>query len=369
MKKLIFIITIFPTALIGFGQTPTFSSNFEDQNTTPEHGGSALIELSNGNIDIVANPNPDSRNSSAYVLRCQTSQWPARAEYTMSSRTPTVEKTYIYHWLRYHPEDMWTDITVGGGFVGYNQWKTWPCESCSFNEIYKWCDTAICGMCGNGIFNDFNYVSPTTGRYAARAEPNCVSDVIDVPLGRWNEYVLYIYWTTTYNGFWKLWRNDTLESYGTDMRTLMNYPAGFSFDATCGIRWSNGVYSSWQKSGAQSQDYLTAYVDDIAIYDIDDGYTIYDICPDCEEVPGGSTDINVNYDTNKLKIFPNPVNDNLFVNGETVPSIITIYSCDGRKVKYTENTNIVNISDLKTGIYIVLVNMKESFVIRKIIKE
>jgi hypothetical protein len=62
----------------------TFSSNFEDQNTDPEIGGGVLLETgTRGGFDVVPNPDPDSRNSSNYVLRVFTEPGTGgRAEYT-----------------------------------------------------------------------------------------------------------------------------------------------------------------------------------------------------------------------------------------------------------------------------------------------
>ena len=73
MKKAIVlqcIISLLLLNLTGFGQTATFLSNFEDQNTSPEIGGPAMIETgTSGGMYVVPNPNPDSRNNSAYVLK------------------------------------------------------------------------------------------------------------------------------------------------------------------------------------------------------------------------------------------------------------------------------------------------------------
>lgn len=538
MKKLIFIITIFSTTLIGFGQTATFSSNFEDQNLEPELGLYQQAISNNGSMNTVPNPDPSGRNTSAYVLKLKTPPTPAgRAEYC-TQRYPVNEHKYIYEWKRYSPSDMFDDVTITiGDNILQNQWSTWPCEA---PPIYGSVDVSEYICDGGGIFTDMHYYPDGTAKFKSRAKPNCVSTYFDVPMDRWNQFTLEIYWTQTSNGYYRLWLNDTLISYSDNIRTLME---GF-IEGSCDMFWTNGVYGSWEKSGGETTDSLAAYVDDLAFYDVDNGIEITDVCPDCEVAPdvpmdssvykinmnwhamdddgynnhittwGGDTsalnlsstfglsngidfylwsgpsasgrntlsddcfpenviqsslswydtdtheillkelnpdntytfkllsatpnswdtkggiqiwtteenrdtvlaynnlcnmaeltnlvsDVNgnlsinaktvggtvfinaieiVEYSTNnitsikytpsyELNIFPNPVNDNLFINGETVPSLITIYSCDGRKLKYAENTNIVNISDLKTGIYIVLVNLQESFVIRKIIKE
>lgn len=534
MKTLIFTITLFLIHLFGFGQTATFSSNFEDQNINPENGSYAFEEGTSGGYEIVATPSPDAYNSSNYVLKVFTEPGTGgRAEYR-GSRIETNEKTYIYTWKRFFPKGMWTDIERW--FCLQNQWKTWPCENGGSGD-YAIYDSVICA--GAGIFNDLSLFDDMTGNYRSRAFPNCNYDFTNIKEGMWHEFTLEIYWTNTDKGYYRIWRNDTLFGYSDNMKTLFD-----EFNPEkCNMYWATGLYTGWAKTGGETQDSLIAYLDDIAIYDIDSGFVISDVCPDCEAAPAVPTDSNVykinlhfssgaedgyinyivdwngdtskidlsntfgqnngidlylwggtssvsneladdcfpadviqtginwsddatkklvlkdlnpfntytvrllsattssganygvqlwtsddnrdtlfghnnvcdmaeiknltsdqngeltvnvktiadgrayinaieiveyvennvsinkNFSSKELIIFPNPVNDNLFVKTETVPSNISIYSYDGRKVKYVENTNVVNISDLDNGIYLVIVNMKESFVKRMVIKE
>lgn len=72
---------------------------------------------------------------------------------------------------------------------------------------------------------------------------------------------------------------------------------------------------------------------------------------------------------NELSIYPNPVNDKLFIKGERIPSNVSIYTYDGVKLKYAKNTNAINISDLKKGIYLVVIYIDGAFVARKMIKK
>jgi hypothetical protein len=532
MKTLLFVISFLLINLAGFGQTATFLSNFEDQNIDPEIGSSAFETGTSGGYQIVANPHPDTYNSSNYVLKVYTEPGiGGRAEYRVQ-RMETNEKKYIYTWKRFFPKDMWTDVEHW--FCSQNQWKTWPCESGGSGD-YAIYDSLICK--GAGIFNDMSLYVDNTGDYRSRAFPNCNYDFVFMQEGIWHEFTLEIYWTNTDNGYYRIWRNDTLFGYSNNMKTLFDeFP-----EDDCNIYWTTGLYTGWAKTGGETTDSLIAYLDDIAVYDIDSGYTITDVCPECEVAPAIPKDssvykINMHYsagaadgynnyivdwrgdtckidlsntfgqnngidiylwsgtsstsnnlsddcfpedviqtaiqwsnskthnlylsdldpnntytvkvlsaggnnssagtqiwtteenrDTilsmgntcdmaeltglvsdetgdltihvasiggrayinaieiveyvennvtsnkknefNDLIIFPNPVNDNLFVKGDTVPTNITIYSSDGKKVKYAENTNTVNISDFKKGIYIVLVNMQESFTTIKIVKE
>jgi hypothetical protein len=519
--------------LMGYGQTATFLSNFEDQNTDPEIGVSVRTETgTSGGMYVVPNPHPDARNSSDYVLKQYTEPGTGgRAEYS-AGRFETNKKKYIYTWKRFHPSDMFTDIKITG-WVSLNQWKTWPCEYYGSGE-YDFSDE-ICY--GGGIFNDIRYQEPGIIDYISRAAPDCNVDYGTMPKGYWNDFVLEIYWTNTDNGYYRIWRNDTLFGYSDNIKTLFD---GF-LEGTCDVYWSTGLYTYWDKTGGETADSLIAYIDDVVLYDSDSGYTISDICPDCEAAPFVPTDSNVykinlqgsyasngytniisswagdtnainlsntfgqsngidiylwsgtsessgslddacfpdavinkciywgdtethqiylkdlipantytfkllgatpnlgttrgtqiwttdeNRDTvfaasntcdmaeitnlvsdangdltinvktiggtayinsieiieyavnentsvkntmsDELYVFPNPVSDKLFIKSETVPSKIILYSCTGRKVKYAQNTSVVDVSDLNKGVYIVLVSLQESVVVSKIIKD
>jgi hypothetical protein len=301
MKKTILLKCVIPLLLLDtvvFGQTATFSSNFEDQNTDPEIGR-ALIERNKADMRVVPNPHPDANNSSDYVLKhvLLSEGLQRRSEYT-ASRKVTNEKKYIYTWSVYHPKGMFKDVAPM--YVALNQWKTWPCEAGPIsNKAYEYFDTLICS--GGGIFNDmfFNDEKEVV-EYRVRAEPNCHSEYMGMPMGMWHNFVLEVYWTNTENGYYRIWRNRELTGYSDNIKTL---PDRF-IEGTCNIFWSNGLYSSWWKDGAETTDSIVGYTDNIAIYDIDSGFSINSICPDCEAALPVPTDslvykVNINGSTSR----------------------------------------------------------------------
>lgn len=516
----------------------TFSSNFEDQNLDAEIGFSRLALSNNGVITAVPNPDPSGRNTSNYVAKLSTPPAVAgRAEYS-TERYPINEKKYIFQWKRYNPSDMFHDVNISiGNTILQNQWSTWPCEAPPVYGPYDYFPEYICD--GGGIFTEMHYHVDGVTAFKSRAKPNCNVNYFDVPMDNWNQYTLEIYWTQTFNGYYRLWLNDKLISYSENIRTLMEK----FLEGTCDMFWTNGVYGSWSKTGGMTTDSLAAYVDDLAFYDVDSGYVISDVCPDCEVAPNVPTDslvyrVNINWhhmaeggfnnyiktwgedtcaldlssiygqcngidlylwsgasatgrntlsddcfptdivqsslnwtdtitheivmkqlnpnntytfkllsgasntdsdrgvqiwtteenrdtvfasdnicdmaeisdlvpesngdltinikkigqsayinaieivefrenytyiapniQSDKLIIFPNPVNDYLTIQGETIPAGITIYSCDGRVVSHVKNTNVINVSALSKGVYLVLVDRKGSFVMGKIIKQ
>jgi hypothetical protein len=83
--------------------------------------------------------------------------------------------------------------------------------------------------------------------------------------------------------------------------------------------------------------------------------------------------IGINVFENKIKIYPNPANDYLIVEGEDVASVI-IYNNIGQIVKNItsiSDTNRINTTELVSGLYHILINTKSgkyqtiSFVIQK----
>jgi hypothetical protein len=544
MKNTNILKCLIPLLLInqlGFGQTATFLSNFEDQSTSADIGVAAIQTNSKGTMYVVENPNPDLRNSSGYVLKQVTGPGVAsRAEYC-TQRITTNENHVFYTYDRYHPESMF-DYTDASG-TAINQFKSWPCEAWPFAGTHPQLEYLGDSICENGgIFNDMVFrVEENMIEYRSRAWPGCNRDYYSLPYGEWVNITLEIYWTTTENGYYRVWLNDKLWGYSDHIKTLFG---GFEdVEEICDIMWSAGTYGTWHMEGDSLTDSLICYIDNMAVYEADNGVTIADVCPECETAPAVQTDSNVykininhsigqingynnsiktyggdtnainlsstfgrsngidiylwsdasasgqnsladecfpeeviqtsltwldtvthvislkelnpnnsytikllsatkltgdtrgvqiwtteeNRDTvfaynnlcgmaeitnlssdangdmkinaktiggrgyinaieiieiipknissnkkrvsNELNIFPNPVKDNLYVKAEAIPSYISIYSYDGRNLKYAKNTNTVHISDLKSGVYIVLIDMQKSLVTRKIIKE
>ncbi len=68
----------------------------------------------------------------------------------------------------------------------------------------------------------------------------------------------------------------------------------------------------------------------------------------------------------KVTIYPNPATDIIQVRGMDVASVI-IYSAAGQMVKKTDHSPVINISDLKTGIYVVNVTSIDNRTVRRMI--
>ena len=54
----------------------------------------------------------------------------------------------------------------------------------------------------------------------------------------------------------------------------------------------------------------------------------------------------------KISIYPNPTSDYIYIEN-TEPQLVTIYSLDGNLIKTIENANIIDVKDLKEGVYLI----------------
>ncbi len=70
-----------------------------------------------------------------------------------------------------------------------------------------------------------------------------------------------------------------------------------------------------------------------------------------------------NSKASEFAIYPNPVKDMLQVSGVDVASV-KIYSVTGQMVKEVQNSAVVNVSDIETGIYVIDVKETRSSVFK-----
>lgn len=252
----------------------TFYSDFEDGDQLPSqgncHDADCYYNVSGGMINVVNNPEQDEINSSSKVLKFSLpTGTTVRAEYEVE-RLVTRNKTYIYSWKQYWPENAFENITTNN-WLTLSQWQTWPCEE--YNATY---DPAICFE--GGIYNDYlitgNYgITDSLSTFRYRAEPNCGYNYDALRRGSWEQFYYVINWDSAINGGWfKLYKNDLLVQKDTLTRTLFT-----SFvDGSCNMLWTMGLYG-----GGTWTDSVYRYLDDIAMYDYDSGYTIQNVCPTC----------------------------------------------------------------------------------------
>lgn len=251
-----------------------FYASFESGSINADVGTEFAQQQTGGsdsNIDffsIVDNPAPSHTNPSDKVLfiSINVPGYNTRAEYH-TQQMETDEKTYIYTWKEFFPsyfgegvDNIWSSYVVG-------QWKTWPCEVCADHAAF------ICGGCG-GIFNERDLsVYEEIFDFRFRAEPDCDNYNTPMEKGAWHAFALEIYWTNTSNGFYNLYQDGELIHSKSQVKTLFDYFIPGTYPG-CNMRWGMGLYMSWLDADAGSLDY---YLDDMAVFDEDDGVTIEDI--------------------------------------------------------------------------------------------
>ena len=79
--------------------------------------------------------------------------------------------------------------------------------------------------------------------------------------------------------------------------------------------------------------------------------------------------LNINSSNlNLLKVFPNPTDSYLFIEGNNNPIYLSIYNLLGKKVMYKSNIEKIDVSELSKGVYIINISDGVSQIIRKFIK-
>lgn len=91
------------------------------------------------------------------------------------------------------------------------------------------------------------------------------------------------------------------------------------------------------------------------------------------KLKSGPTNVIESALNDKIQIYPNPVNDKLKVNSETVIESMTITDISGKAILHFENINSgafeINTNSLAQGVYLVKLSGKESVVTRKFVKQ
>ncbi len=252
--------------------TPTavFRATFESGTTTPDVSEGTSPELlatqSGGELIAVENPAPRPCNPSSYVLRATVPTGYTRAEY-QSPRFPTLDHGYIYTWREYIPVDFFDDMTLS--WQSRVQWKTWPCGTGQPTDV----SDQVCGS--GGIFNDFG-IDAHLGSFRFRAIPDCHNVLVPTfeHLGRWSTYVVEVYWTQSNDGYYRVFQNGQLLGEQSGIKTLFD---GF-VEGDCDMVFAGGLYNLWESG---ERELLTAYFDDYAIFDIDAGVELGDVCSTC----------------------------------------------------------------------------------------
>ena len=75
-----------------------------------------------------------------------------------------------------------------------------------------------------------------------------------------------------------------------------------------------------------------------------------------------STSVSVEEVNSEISIYPNPVKDNIYVNGEF--DKIKVYNVFGKLV-FEGNDKVINTKNLSSGIYIINLNSNNNIVTKK----
>lgn len=107
------------------------------------------------------------------------------------------------------------------------------------------------------------------------------------------------------------------------------------------------------------------------VYD-DLGDYSYGVVVDDVAITSGVLAVSETSSADKIKVYPNPVKDNLYIDSDQLKSDsdITVLDMSGRKVKsFAGPRNGYDLSDLPKGNYVILIDNKKEIISKKIIKE
>lgn len=78
---------------------------------------------------------------------------------------------------------------------------------------------------------------------------------------------------------------------------------------------------------------------------------------------------NDDFQTVEIKVFPNPVSDNLFINADAEINQIALYNSLGRKVYEAKGVNEINMSQFQNGLYFLQISIGNATQTHKLIKQ
>jgi hypothetical protein len=335
-----------------------FHADFENKILDAEQLGADLDAENGGSITVVENPEKDAVNSSDYVAMPKTPKSTSgnhtRAELSSkwTNQFETFEKTHIFQWMVYFPEDYLKDIDIDGTWQIITQFVTHPCAR--YEDGFE---DVICGS--GGIFNELriNRYDYDTYGFEYRAEPDCNEVAYTFPRGEWIKFIYQIFWTTDDDGWYKVWANEELLGEANNVQTL---PEGW-IEGDCDLRWKVGLYDSWASNEVDSVYY---YFDNLETYIDKD---IMDVCPQCATDITATNGLIFNNDIN-IKLFPNPSTGQIGISGLDQPANIVVYNLNGGIVKQLFAKNNFTIADLSKGVYLVEIHTDCEILVRRIVK-
>jgi hypothetical protein len=269
-------------------------------------------------------------------------------------------------------------------------------------------------------------------RFFYRAMPDSQNVFYTMDIGKWVTFTYDIFWTKSDTGYWRLYKDGELISSRDNVKTLPDCAPdvdGLRWKTGTYARWNDYVDNKIDSLTFYFDD-LELYVgpedDGISVYDIcpkcnlnpcdttklvikdtiqhataglENGkielsvtggskpYTYYWNTGEGTEalynlLPGSYfVDVTDNNGCSKRAgfivnagsmsngyIFPTPVKNILNIKGDSLPTRVTIYTFDGRKVKSIEASKEIDVSNLNNGIYLATIKFKGTIITEKFVK-
>lgn len=185
-----------------------------------------------------------------------------------------------------------------------------------------------------------------------------------------------------------VYENDIYSIGITNMRSIDCFPpdnvkaVNNDTEKSITVTWDpvNGAasYKLYRNNSFLADVNATTYTDNNVSYDVEYCYTLRSVYNEtsissfsqeaCALIKG----TGVNEETaNELSIYPNPVENRLFINTNENINTINIYNVVGINVYSEEkfSSNSIDVSNLNNGIYIIKINTAQGDIVRRFVKE
>ena len=268
-----------------------------------------------------------------------------------------------------------------------------PITDANFQDAINTClsTNPIDGMCSDseyGAMPDWD-VRNVTDMSNAFEDRDFNADISTWDVSSVTNMYLIFYGASSFNqdiGSWDV-------SNVTNMDGMFSYASSFNQDISSwdvskvtdmyalfsGVITFNQNLNNWDVSSVTDMDYMfentSAFNQDISnwcVSNISSSFNFSINSPLTEEnKPVWGTCPVLSIDDQKLtniSIYPNPVDDKLFIQGLSGVSDISIYDVLGKLVLSKTNTSEIDLTNLKKGIYLIKIKDQQKEIIKKLVK-
>ncbi|BHH83808.1 LamG-like jellyroll fold domain-containing protein [Desulforhopalus sp. 52FAK] len=245
--------------------------------------------------EVVENPIKAGLNTSDYVgvshsfpsLPLPDTSDCEKSEYVLTTATGEgllTDQHHIMRWKVLFTNDNILNIDIVWNWMSFNQIHSGAAKYPNGPGTTATDDTIAYG---GGIFNDLKKADeedPSIYSFRYRAIPDETLVPFQINIGQWMSFTYEILWTTSDNGFWRVYKDGELLASADNVKTLPD-----SYDPTEDdfLHFKTGLYNKWSDP-ENKINVLDMYFDDLELF-IGDEISVEDVCPECMKQPSESS--------------------------------------------------------------------------------